>query len=182
MATTRAAICGKITKVKPPKFRVKAFNSKGKGTIINEYELRQLMLEVAKKERPAGMTIVDEKGNSATIKENGNLSNTIAGMDIMSLATIGLIASNRRNQNDAAKAIADYAAKTPSQQVELAELHRNTRYDAIECVNETMLYFQQRHDTGKLCFYDIQTNMNALKRNIMNLRLTLPAKNNISKK
>jgi hypothetical protein len=49
------------------------------------------------------------------------------------------------------------------------EQHKNTRYDAIDLVNETMLYFEQRHNEGKLCFWDMDREMNSLKRKIMNL-------------
>jgi len=52
----------------------------------------------------------------------------------------------------------------------VSEQHKNTRYNAIDLVNETMLYFEQRHNEGKLCFWDINREMNSLKRKIMNLR------------
>ncbi len=52
----------------------------------------------------------------------------------------------------------------------LAQQHKNTRYDAIDEVNNTALYFQQRQDEGKLCFWEIMREMDSLKRKIMNLR------------
>ncbi len=55
-----------ITRIKPPKYKVGRYS-------LNEYELRQLMLEVAKKEKPFGQTVKDQKGHCATIQEDGSL-------------------------------------------------------------------------------------------------------------
>jgi hypothetical protein len=52
----------------------------------------------------------------------------------------------------------------------LAEQHKKTRYDAIDEVNNTSLYFEQRQNEGKLCFWEIMREMESLKRKIMNLR------------
>ena len=52
----------------------------------------------------------------------------------------------------------------------LAKQHKNTRYDAIDEVNNTALYFEQRQNEGKLCFWEIMREMESLKRKIMNLR------------
>lgn len=43
-----------ITRIKPPKYKLGRYS-------LNEYELRQLMLEVAKGEKQAGQYIKDEK-------------------------------------------------------------------------------------------------------------------------
>jgi hypothetical protein len=52
----------------------------------------------------------------------------------------------------------------------LAKQHKNTRYDAIDEVNNTALYLEQRQNEGKLCFCEIMREMESLKRKIMNLR------------
>lgn len=54
--------------------------------------------------------------------------------------------------------------------VALAQQHKNTRYDAIEEVEKTQHFFQQRQDEGKLSFEEINREMDALKQRIMNLR------------
>lgn len=52
----------------------------------------------------------------------------------------------------------------------LAEQHKKTRYDAIDEVHNTALYFEKRQNEGKLCFWEIMREMESLKRKIMNLR------------
>jgi hypothetical protein len=80
-----------ITRIKPPKYKVGRYT-------LNEYELRQLMLEVAKKEKPFGQIVKDQKGSCATIQEDGSLSNNLFGTDIMSLATLHMIRLRRERQ------------------------------------------------------------------------------------
>lgn len=80
-----------ITRIKPPKYKVGRYS-------LNEYELRQLMLEVAKKEKPFGQTVKDQKGYCATIQEDGSLSCNLFGTDIMSLATLQMIRVRRERQ------------------------------------------------------------------------------------
>ena len=73
-----------ITRIKAPKYKVGRYS-------LNEYELRILMLEVAKKEKPFGQSVKDQEGRVATIKENGSLSCNLFGMDINSNAQIQII-------------------------------------------------------------------------------------------
>lgn len=80
-----------VTRIKPPKYKVGRYS-------LNEYELRQLMLEVAKKEKPFGQKVKDENGCTAVIFENGRLSCNLYGMDIMSRATIGVLRIDREQQ------------------------------------------------------------------------------------
>lgn len=77
-----------ITRVKPPKYKVGRYS-------LNEYELRTLMLEVAKKEKPSGQTVKDDKGNFATIQPDGSLSCNLFGTDIMSRCTLQMIGIRR---------------------------------------------------------------------------------------
>ena len=70
-----------ITRITPPKYKIGRLS-------LNEYELRQLMLEVAKKEKPYGQTVKDQKGTCAVIQENGNLSCNLFGFDIISNFTL----------------------------------------------------------------------------------------------
>jgi len=84
----------KITRIKPPKYKVGRYS-------LNEYELRQLMLEVAKKEKHFGIIVTDKDGYKATIMEDGSLSCNLFGTDIMSRATLDMIRL-RREDNVAA--------------------------------------------------------------------------------
>lgn len=59
----------KLKRIKPPKFKVGRYT-------LNEYELRQLMLDVALGEVDCGIEIKDEKGNTAVITESGFLEFT----------------------------------------------------------------------------------------------------------
>lgn len=81
----------KITRIKAPKYKLGRHS-------LNEYELRQLMLEVAKKEKPHGQIIKDPKGFCATIQENGSLSRNLFGTDIMSLATLAMLRTRRETK------------------------------------------------------------------------------------
>lgn len=81
----------KITRIKPPKYKIGRYS-------LNEYELRQFMVEVAKKERPFGQKVLDQIGNCATIQEDGTLSNNLFGTDIMSLATLQIIRIRKETQ------------------------------------------------------------------------------------
>jgi len=78
-----------ITRIKPPKFRVGKFS-------LNEYELRTLMLEVAKGEKLHGIKVKDQTGRCVTILEDGTLSSNVFGTDINSLLTLEIIRIRRR--------------------------------------------------------------------------------------
>lgn len=77
-----------ITRVKAPKYRVGRF-------VLNEYEIRCLMAEVAKGQKPAGIVVRDIKGDSATILEDGRLSCNLYGFDICSRFTLEVIRIKR---------------------------------------------------------------------------------------
>lgn len=74
----------KIDRIKPPKYQVGRYS-------INEYELRQLMAQVATGDRQAGIKVKDETGHVATILENGRLSSNLKGLDINSKFTLTCI-------------------------------------------------------------------------------------------
>lgn len=80
-----------ITRIKPPKYKFGRYS-------LNEYELRQLMLEVAKKDKPHGLTIKDQNGCVATIQEDGSLSCKLFGTDIMTSTTLQIIKLRRERQ------------------------------------------------------------------------------------
>lgn len=66
-----------IVRINAPKFRV------GR-TILNEYEVRRLMVDVARGDRPENIIIVrDEAGESATIGIDGHLTGSLKGMNIL---------------------------------------------------------------------------------------------------
>lgn len=80
-----------VKRIKPPKYKFGRYS-------LNEYELRNLMLEVAKGDRPHNIQVKDEKGNIATINQDGSLSNTLHGLDIASSFTLKMI-KLRREKN-----------------------------------------------------------------------------------
>jgi hypothetical protein len=65
----------KLTRIATPKYKVGRYT-------LNEYEVRNLMLEVAKGEKPSGIKIKDSTGKVVEVLPNGNLSDTIAGFSI----------------------------------------------------------------------------------------------------
>lgn len=65
----------KITRIKPPKFRVGRY-------VLNEYEIRQYCLEVAEGKREPGDLVKDSEGNTATILRDGRLTRNLEGWDI----------------------------------------------------------------------------------------------------
>ena len=81
----------KITRIKPPKYKVGKYS-------LNEYELRQLMLEVAKKEKPFGQIVKDQNGKCSIIQEDGTLSCNLFGIDFMSLSTLCIIRIRREKK------------------------------------------------------------------------------------
>jgi hypothetical protein len=81
----------KYTKIKPPKYRI------GRN-ILNEYELRKLMKDVCLGLVKDNILVKDEKGQTATILQNGRLSNNLFGLDINSNYTLEIIKINRLNQ------------------------------------------------------------------------------------
>jgi hypothetical protein len=74
-----------ITRVQPPKFRV------GKH-LLNEYELRTLMLEVAQGKKPAGIKVKCSEGNISTIRKDGVLTEKLTGLDLAVSLTFQMLA------------------------------------------------------------------------------------------
>lgn len=74
----------KITRIKPPKFRIGRY-------ALNEYEIRQYCLEVAEGKRKPGDIIKDSEGNTATILRNGRLSNVLGGLVLSAQLTMDLL-------------------------------------------------------------------------------------------
>lgn len=64
-----------ITRIKPPKFKIGRY-------VLNEYEMRQFMLEVAQGKRKHGVKISNMYGESAIILPNGRLDLNIRGFSI----------------------------------------------------------------------------------------------------
>ena len=78
----------KITRINPPKYKVGRYS-------LNEYEVRQLMVEVAEKKKPFGIKVSDSSGTVATIQEDGSLSCPLYRMNEMSSATLMLLKLKR---------------------------------------------------------------------------------------
>lgn len=77
-----------ITRVKAPKFRVGRY-------VLNEYELRTLMLEVARGEKPANIKVKCSDGNVSIIREDGILTDALTGLDIAGKLCIELLTTKR---------------------------------------------------------------------------------------
>lgn len=77
-----------ITRIKPPKYKVGRYS-------LNEYELRQLMLEVAMGKKPIGIEVKDQTGTIAFIQKDDSLNRNLFGMDICSSATLDMIKLRR---------------------------------------------------------------------------------------
>lgn len=80
----------KVKRITPPVFKVGRYK-------INEYELRNLMLEVARGEKPSGIVVKDSTGTTATVLENGSLSNNLKGLELNSLFTLEMLKIRREN-------------------------------------------------------------------------------------
>jgi len=78
-------------RIKPPKFRIGRY-------VLNEYELRCLMAEVAEGKRPPGL-IVKEDSHTAEIIADGSLSKNLPGLSICTNATLRLIRKRREVTN-----------------------------------------------------------------------------------
>jgi hypothetical protein len=63
-----------LKRIKPPKFKVGKYS-------LNEYELRQLQLDVAKGLQPSGIVVKDCNNNRAVINDDGSLTDDLTGMD-----------------------------------------------------------------------------------------------------
>jgi hypothetical protein len=73
-----------ITRIQPPKFRV------GKH-LLNEYELRTLMLEVAQGKKPAGIKVKCSQGNISIIRKDGVLTENLTGFSLAAELTIQML-------------------------------------------------------------------------------------------
>jgi hypothetical protein len=79
----------KIERIKPPKYRVGKY-------VINEYELRKLMLSVCKGEIQSGIKVKDIYNKTATIQPDGSLDINLYGTDLMSLFTLDMLRIRRK--------------------------------------------------------------------------------------
>jgi len=73
-----------ITRITPPMFKLGE-------ELINEYELRLLMVEVAKGFKPSGLELEDEKGQKFTIRPDGFIDEEPFGMDICGMLSMDLL-------------------------------------------------------------------------------------------
>lgn len=78
----------KVKRIAPPKFKVGRY-------VLNEYELRNLMLEVCKGERDSGIRVKGENGEVAYINADGTLSARLSGLAINSRFTLDMMAINK---------------------------------------------------------------------------------------
>jgi hypothetical protein len=80
-----------IKRIPTPKYKVGRYS-------LNECEVRNLMLEVAKGEKPAGIKIKDSTGKVVEVLSNGRLTDTLAGFaDADNLAMELYRVQTRRN-------------------------------------------------------------------------------------
>lgn len=73
-----------IKRITAPMFKIEDM-------LINEYELRQLMVDVKKGLVPANISVSDMAGNETTINEQGFLVDELEGLSLMSDLTISLL-------------------------------------------------------------------------------------------
>jgi hypothetical protein len=78
----------KITRIKPPKYKVGKYS-------LNEYEVRNLQVEVAKGLKPHGIKVKDEKGKTGIIREDGLLTEKMYGYDITAMICLELLGINK---------------------------------------------------------------------------------------
>ena len=78
-----------IKRIKAPKFKVGRY-------VLNEYEFRNLQLEVALGIKPAGIKVKDALGTVVTIEENGCLSDSIEGLALAGDITLEILRANHR--------------------------------------------------------------------------------------
>lgn len=84
---------GKYTKVRIPLFEVG-------NNQLNEYELRQLQLEVVRGEKPANILVTDlTTGVTTYIHRNGSLGETLEGMNTAANLQIELIREKNKQFN-----------------------------------------------------------------------------------
>lgn len=74
--------------IKPPKYRVGKY-------VLNEYELRQLQVDVMNGVFESPITIRDEKGQSFTIASNGRLSGSPYGFNFTSRCVLEMLKNER---------------------------------------------------------------------------------------
>lgn len=75
----------KIKRIIPPKFKVGRY-------VLNEYELRSLMLEVCEGKRDSGIKVVDMQSlEIAYINTDGSLTRSLQGLRVAAELTIRLI-------------------------------------------------------------------------------------------
>lgn len=80
-------------RITAPKFRIGRF-------VLNEYELRSLILEVAKGNNPEYIgKQVNNSGHTAYITENGTLDNRLPGLHIASEFAVAHMEIKNKNKN-----------------------------------------------------------------------------------
>ena len=78
-------------KIKAPKYKIGRYS-------LNEYELRQVQVDIAEGKLKDGIIVKDQNGNKATINKDGTLSNKLHGIDICGLLTLRLLAIKREKK------------------------------------------------------------------------------------
>lgn len=87
-----------LPKIAPPRYRV------GR-CVLNEYELRCLMAQVAQGHRPPlSVTVYGPNGTSSKMRQDGRFYDHLDGFDIMGNFTLDMIRSDRETGRTAAKA------------------------------------------------------------------------------
>ncbi len=79
-----------ITRITAPMFKVHEYGTQEE-FILNEYELRQLMIDVKKGLQPANIRVTDMLANESIINEQGFIVGELHGLDLISNLTINLL-------------------------------------------------------------------------------------------
>ena len=77
-----------FNRIKIPRFKIGRF-------VLNEYEVRQIMSEVAEGKRKGNIKFKDNEGNTITIENDGTCSQPPKGFEIASSFTLRSIKARR---------------------------------------------------------------------------------------
>lgn len=82
-----------ITRIKPPKWRVGRY-------VLNEYEVRCLMVDVCLGKKQPGIKITDENGKTAEILPDGRLTDNLKGFDVSGNFCLTILREERRKRQE----------------------------------------------------------------------------------
>ena len=76
-----------FNRINAPKFKIGRF-------VLNEYEVRQIMAEVAEGKRKGNIKFKDNEGNTITIEDDGYCSDIVKGFEVATDLTRRVMKAN----------------------------------------------------------------------------------------